>query len=232
MAENKRIIKGIIFDLDGLLLDTEPLYEEAIQAVLTSHDEKFTYTETLRSHVVGRGEHEGASLIISEHKLPVTPQEFLDAREIFLKKLFPTCKHMPGAVKLTTHLHKIGIPIAIATSSIASSFKLKTAHHQDWLKLFNYVITGDDPQIKKGKPSPDIFLAAAKGINVPPENCIVFEDSPAGTDAGHAAGCFVVSVPTLKKHPEKYKNADLMLNSLEDFKPEDFGFQPYPTNSS
>eukprot|EP01120_Amphizonella_sp_Union-15-10_P016209 TRINITY_DN8473_c0_g1_i1.p1 TRINITY_DN8473_c0_g1~~TRINITY_DN8473_c0_g1_i1.p1 ORF type:complete len:253 (-),score=42.80 TRINITY_DN8473_c0_g1_i1:151-831(-) len=223
----QREIKGIIFDMDGLLLDTEPLYEKAIQAAMSSYNSSLIYDKVLRSQVLGRGAYEGAELICKTKGINLSPKEFLDLRDTFLADLFPHCTPMPGAEILSQHLHKHKLPIAVASSSLKHSLDLKLKNHSEWFKIFDFIITGDDPRVKNGKPAPDIFLLAANGIGVDPKNCIVFEDSPSGCQAGASAGCFVVAVPSLPEYPEKYTSAHLVISSLTDLKPEKVGLPPY-----
>lgn len=105
---------------------------------------------------------------------------------------FPLCKPLPGVEKLITHLHAHNIPIAVATSSMRSKFDIKTTSCRDMFKLFDYIVCGDDADIKKGKPAPDIFLAAQNRLGNPPaENCLVFEDAINGIEAGLAANMHV-----------------------------------------
>jgi pseudouridine-5'-monophosphatase len=225
----KNNIKGVIFDLDGLLLDTEPIYLEAIGKTCLKYGKE--YSIDIRVDVVGKDELLGAELIVNKLQIPLTAKEFLQERSKILEVLLPHAKPMKGAYKLCEHLYKNSIPMAVATSSVGDSVKLKLQNHQKWFSLFNgKIISGDHPSIKQAKPAPDIFLAAAKMIQVNSENCLVFEDSPSGVLAGKNAGMTVVSVPEpflFKYKPENYKNADLILQSLEEFKPELFGLPPY-----
>jgi len=181
----------VIFDLDGLLLDTEPLYEEAISGVLHSFGK--TYDLHLRSNVLGKGEQEGAGIIVSSKLLPITPDQFLAQRNAILKELFPNALPKPGAVELTKHLKNHKIPIALATSSHKRFLSLKFTGHPGWLEIFDFVITGD--QVSRSKPDPEIFTKAAQGLNLKASECLVFEDSPAGAESGRRAGCTVVAVP-------------------------------------
>ena len=86
---------------------------------------------------------------------------------------------------------------------------------------------GDDPEIEKGKPAPDIFLLAAKRLNVEPQHCLVFEDSIAGIEAAIAAGMSVVAIPDPVFERQLFKNADLVLDSMTEFKPQDWSLPGY-----
>lgn len=150
-------------------------------------------------------------------------------REAALKTLIVTSFSVVyvGARELTAYFKKHNIPMAVATSSMKEAVKLKLMKHQEWLQGFcDYLISGDDEQVKKGKPAPDIFLAAAKGINVDPSHCLVFEDSPSGCEAGASAGAIVIAVPDPIMPHERYPRAHLIIKSLNDFKPEAYGLPP------
>lgn len=137
---------------------------------------------------------------------------------------------MPGAEKLIKHLHSKQIPIALATSSARFTFEMKTKPHKEIFSLFDpIVIASDDPEISKGKPDPQPFLVAASRFKNPPKdmsNVIVFEDSINGVQAANAAGMKSIWVPD-HRVSKKSITAALILDSLEDFKPEDFGLPPF-----
>jgi len=216
--------EAVIFDLDGLLLDTEPLYQTAYSEVISRFGKD--YDQELRSNVLGRGEEEGAQMIVTAKQLPITAEELLNQRDELLEVLFLDCKPMPGAVELTKHLNKLGIPLAVATSSKEYFVGIKLRKHKDWFTIFDHLICGDNEQVKNSKPAPDIFIAAAKAINKDPTKCLVFEDSPSGAEAGYRAGAHVIAVQQDAQLREtRYPNANLVLSSLEELNLSTFGLQ-------
>ncbi|KAL6956417.1 glutathione synthase, partial [Sarracenia purpurea var. burkii] len=143
--------------------------------------------------MMGKKAIEAAHVFVEETGLNdfLTAEDFLIEREDMLQSLFPTSELMPGASCLIKHLHTNGIPICVATGSHRRHFELKTQRHRDLFSLMHHVVLGDDAEVKRGKPSPDIFLAAAKrfeGGPIDPQNILVFEDAPAGVCAAKSAG--------------------------------------------
>jgi beta-phosphoglucomutase-like phosphatase (HAD superfamily) len=120
------------------------------------------------------------------------------------------------------------LPMAIATSSRSSGVEKKRQRHND--TIFSHmeaIVAGDDPAVKAGKPSPDIYLEAARRLNVDPADCLVFEDALSGVRAGKSAGCTVVAIPDARYSAEEkavFENeADLVLSTLWDFDGRTFG---------
>ena len=213
--------RAAIFDMDGVLLDTERFYTEATQQIVGRFGHVFDWS--LKSNMVGRPAIESARYLVGALRLPMSPEDYLAERESMLERLMPTADAMPGARRLTDALSAAGIPQAVATSSHAHFFELKTARHRDWFRTFAAIVLGDDPRVTRGKPAPDIFLVAARELGVEPADCVVVEDSPAGVAAARAAGMQVVGVPYPGLDPEKLSDADLVLATLEGAGPADLG---------
>ena len=140
---------------------------------------------------------------------------------------FKDTEALPGAKEMTTHFFKLGIPQALATSSSSPMFEAKFEKHKKWFSQFAQIVKGDDPELKEGKPAPDIFLLAANRVGVDPAECLVFEDAPTGTEAALAAGMSVVVVPDPNMDHCHYKNASQIISSLKDFDPEYWGLPKF-----
>lgn len=215
-------VTHVLFDMDGLLLNTEDFYTVALQGVLSNYGKDFTFEH--KAKMMGMRAVEATELLLREVGLTgqITAEEFLELRDETLNKLFPTASLMPGAEKLVRHLHQSNIPIAVATSSKKIYYDLKTTNHQDFFSLFQHVVTGD--MVNEGKPQPDIFLKAASLFETQPnpETVLVFEDAPAGVQAARAAGMKVVMVPD-ERMDKDMQTADVVLKSLTEFNPTMFG---------
>jgi pseudouridine 5'-phosphatase len=218
-------ITHIIFDNDGLLLDTEPFYTKAHEAVAARFGKSFDWT--VKSKMIGLRAEDSARIMIEALQLPITVPEYLKARKHLLEEQFPNAEPMPGAVRLTRHLHDAGVPQAVATSSDRRHFDLKITRHHDWFGIFECVVTGDDPEIKRGKPAPDIFLLAAEKLKASPEHCLVFEDSPAGVEAARAAGMFAIAVPDPHMDERAYTSAHQIIRDLNDLELSRWGLPPF-----
>lgn len=206
-------VHAVIFDMDGILLDTEKLYSEATRQILEPHGKQFDWATKAR--MMGRAPLVSAQLLIDAVDLPMTAEEFLRAKRPLLERLFPTCEPMAGAVELVERLFERGVPLAVATSSERHYFEAKTQNHP-WFARFRAVVCGSDPEVERHKPAPDIFLAAARRLGVAPERCLVFEDSVAGVEGALAAGTKVVAVPAPQADRALYRSAHWVVESLCD----------------
>ena len=211
--------------MDGLLLDTEGIYTEVTQQIVGEYGKVFDWS--VKGKIIGRRAVQAAEIIVESLDLPITPQDYLDSRKNVLLEKFKDTAPLPGAKEMTTHFFDLGIPQAIATSSSSPIFEAKYEKHKKWFSQFTQIVRGDDPELKEGKPAPDIFLLAAKRLGVDPAECLVFEDAPTGTEAALAAGMSVVVVPDPNIDHFHYKNASQIISSLKDFDPEYWGLPKF-----
>ena len=218
-------ISCLIYDMDGLLLDTEGIYTEVTQQIVGEYGKVFDWS--VKEKIIGRRSIQAAEIIVESLDLPISPQDYLDSRKDVLLEKFKDTEALPGAKEMTTHFFRLGIPQAIATSSSSPMFEAKFEKHKKWFSQFTQIVRGDDPELKEGKPAPDIFLLAAKRLRVDPAECLVFEDAPTGTEAALAAGMSVVVVPDPNMNHCHYKNASQIISSLKDFDPEYWGLPKF-----
>ncbi|KAH9392962.1 Pseudouridine-5'-phosphatase [Tyrophagus putrescentiae] len=224
-------ITHVIFDMDGLLLDTETQYEKAIGNVVGAYGHEYPFE--LKRKIMGRKATEGIQIIVDTLQLPITYEQYSELVDAEYRKVFSQyIPLMPGAERLVRHLSAKGVPIAVATSSKGFTFNLKTKPHQELFSLFHHIlIASEDPEIVAGKPHPQTFLVAAARFdegNRPTDmsRVLVFEDSVAGVQAANAAGMRSVWVPD-PRMPRDAVVAYQTLDSLEQFKPEEYGLPAY-----
>ncbi|ALC37951.1 Gs1l [Drosophila busckii] len=216
-----------IFDNDGTLMDTENIYQMAVQRTIDPFGKEYSYDLKLRC--MGLPIMLAAKLLIKELDLPVTPEVYIESFDKAMIELTSNVSLLPGVRNLLLHLAHHRVPMAIATGSGRRMFSLKSAPHCNIMPAFHHIVCGCDPELKAGKPAPDIFLLAAARFAPPahPKCCLVFEDSPNGLQAGLAAGMQVVMIPDPRCPKELRQGATQVLESMEDFKPEQYGLPPY-----
>jgi len=243
----------VVFDMDGLLIDTERVYTKATNDILAPYGKEMTWD--IKAGLMGKPERDAATHLLSFFPdISLTPETYLALRQEAQDALWPTVQPLPGALKLLKHLHAYKIPIAVATSSIRRNFELKTSHLTELFGLFEgRVVCSDDSEYRgkmKSKPSPDIFLTAARdklgrsvGGNSENTECteqereerkkgLVFEDAILGVQAGKRAGMSVIWVPDPNLLDVPYsagddEKADQVITSLENFVPDNWGLPPY-----
>ncbi|KAK2719787.1 pseudouridine-5'-phosphatase-like isoform X2 [Artemia franciscana] len=217
-----------VFPSCEVMPDTEVIYTRCTEEIAARYGKTYPWEVKLKQ--MGRTAPDLAKVIVEELGLPLLPWEYAAEARIIQEKSFTECQLMPGAEKLVRHLKSKKIPIAVATSSSEETFKLKTTNHREFFKIFDHIVFGSsDPEVKNGKPAPDIFLICASRFpdKPAPENCLVFEDAPNGVTAALAAGMQVVMVPDPRMDELNRSRATFCVDRLENFKPEVFGLPPY-----
>ncbi|KAI9888920.1 MAG: hypothetical protein M1814_006152 [Vezdaea aestivalis] len=204
-------VRACLFDMDGLLINSEDLYTQSINQILRRYG-KPDIPWSIKAQLQGRPGSAATDIFLEWAHLPIPLDQYLVELAAVHRECFPTTGPLPGVEVLLKNLSNSNpkTHIALATSSHIVNFRLKTDHLQDLFSVFppSQKVLGDDPriQIGKGKPAPDIYLLALQTINetirregkeseIKPEECLVFEDAVPGVEAGRRAGMRVVWVP-------------------------------------
>ena len=192
---------AVIFDMDGLLFDTEKLYQEAILAAATEVGCELTTASFLR--MIGTPWHVTRSRLIDEHGATFPIEELRAAWIRHFDAIVSTRLSLkPGAAELLDTLDELRLPRAIATSS-----SHKTAQHHltahDLVERFHEIVAHGD--YAAGKPAPDPYLKAAKRLGVEPRLCLALEDSHNGVRSASSAGMMPIMVPDLLKPTDEIR---------------------------
>ena len=194
---------AVIFDLDGLLADTEIISLKVYQELLKDFGIPFT-EETYSREYSGHREEENVQRFLDTYDLPWNFDQTLEkVYELEARILDKGVNLKKGAKNLLAFLKREGIPIALATSSVESRARI-ILDSNGILSLFDHLVFAKD--VKRSKPYPDIFLKACSDLNVLPENCLVLEDSEAGIAAAYRAGIPVICIPDLKMPAQSFLN--------------------------
>lgn len=184
-------IRGVAFDLDGLMVNTEVIFNEVGREILRRRDREMTHE--LVGLMMGRRAPEAIGNMIAFHKLTDSVEALiLETRTLFFELLGTRLEPMPGLFELLDHIEACGIPKAVATSS-ERNYLEDVLTRLNILDRFQTTLAAED--VTHGKPEPEIYLTAARRLGVDPHELMVLEDSHAGTTAGVRAGAVVVSVP-------------------------------------
>lgn len=208
---------GVIFDLDGLLVDTEPIWSDSARELLRRRHR--CYDPSLKGEFLGRHPLDVATRMVAHYRLDDAPEDLLEERIAILEGLYRSGEIplMPGAGALLAALQQREVPLAVASGSPDAVVLLVL----ESLNIIGYfkVILGSDA-VERGKPAPDIFLLAARRLGLEPRRCVVVEDAPAGVAAALAAGMACLAVPAPEVGPEGVAGARRVLPSLEQASPE------------
>lgn len=205
-------IGGVAFDLDGLLVNTEELYQDVGTELLRRRGRSFE--PDLLDRMMGRPQRVSLAIMIEWHGLDDTVETLArETGEIFRSLLDTRLAPMPGAIGLLDELAAAGIPRGVATSS-GPDFAHDILGRTGLADRFSFVLTCED--VTHGKPHPEIYELAAGRLAVPPGRMLVLEDSQAGCTAAVAAGAVAVAVPGGHSRRHDFSGARLVAESLAD----------------
>jgi HAD superfamily hydrolase (TIGR01509 family) len=203
--------QAIVFDMDGLMVDSEPVARKGWEIVLASYGRELD--QQTYEQIVGRRLEESAAIVRDTYRLPLSPETLAELKDNEMAQLraegLPV---MPGLHRLVNCLNERNIPWAVATSS-RRSYALEVLAQLGLADSCRAVAGGDE--VEHGKPAPDIYLLAAERLAVPPEHCLALEDSVPGGLAAVAAGMILAAIPNGHTKAADFPFADYIFDSLE-----------------
>ena len=207
----------VIFDMDGLLIDSEMISYQMYQDLLSRYGQRLSIEEYGKIYS-GRTAVKNMEELIKQFHLPVTFEEVMRiTMEIEMECFHRGVALKPGARELLRYLKTHGYKIILATSSTEERARI-ALQYQQIESDFDEMVFGYE--VEHGKPAPDIFLKACEKAQEPVENCLVLEDSEAGIQAAHNAHIPVICVPDMKKPAEKFAALTVgVVASLQDVIP-------------
>lgn len=212
--------EAVIFDMDGVIVDTEPHADRNLEEFLAKRDHEMpvNFLDSVR----GRVNRDICTFVLQNFPLKLSVEELMNELSLsyldYLKAL-PKLEPVPGVKNLITGLQKYGIDLAVASS--ASKRRMKFILDSLGLReTFPVQISGED--IVNGKPAPDIFLKAARRMKINPENCAVIEDSTLGIMAAKRAGMVSVGFTGLPHNKQDLSRADWVIANFTQIQPQFF----------
>jgi HAD superfamily hydrolase (TIGR01509 family) len=203
--------EAIVFDNDGLLLDTEEAWTRAEQALFARHGD--TFTEAHKRDLIGSSRAQSAIKLQRMLGLPGRGEELVDElHDLVMEEAAAGVRARPGALEILRAVRTAGVPIGLASNSSREFVELVVSVSELPEDQFDVVVTADD--VEAPKPAPDLYLAACAALDAAPGRAAALEDSPPGVAAARAAGMYVIAVPYFPDTP--IEGASLTASSLAD----------------
>jgi HAD superfamily hydrolase (TIGR01509 family) len=207
--------RAVVFDLDGVLWDGEPLYHEAFNVVLKPYGHSIALTDPAYTQIIGKSVEAAWYWMRERFELTESPAVFYRAyNEAVLDLMKQPREPLPGVRELLAELKARGIPVGLASASL-----------RNWVDVTlqglglngAFVTTATASEVERSKPAPDLYLLAANGLGVPPESCLAFEDTPSGIASAQAAGMFAVQVRASSTALPPQPEADVVIEKYSEF---------------
>jgi beta-phosphoglucomutase family hydrolase len=211
------MIRAVIFDMDGVIVESEHLHIKAEQQTMLKHgvrisaEELHTYTGTTAEFMFTE--------LIKKYKLNTTFERVFDEKEVFMFELLEKeTRPTKGVIELLKKLKRKGIKLGIASSSHRKLIEY-ILRRLDIVRLFDFVVSAED--IAHSKPNPEIFLRSAGGLRVEPVECLVVEDAKLGVEAAKNAGMRVVGYRNPNSGDQDLSRADMIVDDFAKLSVED-----------
>ncbi len=209
--------KGVIFDMDGVIIDSEPINQRAVDVVLERYGKRLT--DEQNQHLIGLGDKPFFEEVIRMFGLQTTWQALAVSWHEAIIHLMQKegIAAIDGVREVIRSLHQKKYRLAVASSGSRGriGFILKTLDLQQY---FSSVVTADD--VKLAKPDPEIYLTAAASLNLAPQDCVAIEDSDRGVEAARRAGMKVIGFLSSSSYNQQLDRADAIIHSFDEWRDE------------
>lgn len=207
-------IKAIIYDVDGTLINSEPVHVRAWDSALQHYNHRVSdLSHGLQSTMAGKKPLVIAQIMIDELQLPIDAKTLLKYKTDTFMALADTIDFMPGAVDSIKRFKIAGYKLGIGTS-LDREYLAQLLNRQNILDLFDSIVTGD--QVANGKPHPETYLTVANTLDLEPSECLVLEDATSGVKAAKSAGVWCIAIKNHNAVNQDLSNADITVSSLCD----------------
>ncbi len=205
------MIRVVIFDMDGVMIDSEPLWEKTEKIMMARKG--LVYNPVYREKIVGLGQKESAVLLKKTFSLNENIEDIIDQRisvliDIYDEKL----SLVRGLTELLDSVSKSSLKVALASSSPLKVIEFVLGKF-DLNNYFDLVVSGD--MVEHGKPSPDIYNYTAERLGLECDECVVIEDSINGVISAKSASMYCIAIPDKRLNPNGFKKADIIMSNLE-----------------
>ncbi|MGY8767980.1 MAG: HAD family hydrolase [Pirellulales bacterium] len=205
-------LKAVVFDMDGLMFNTEMLYPKVATILLERRSRQLT--QELTDNMMGKTHRDAFEVMIQFHGLTDSVDQLADESDIIFEDILDSeLAPMPGLMELLDSLEQADFPVAVATSArrvmaedLLGRYDLRTR--------FASILCGDE--VSSGKPDPEIYLTTAKKLGLDPSQIMILEDSQTGCKAAVASGAFAVAVPGPHSRNHDFQGAALVADTLAD----------------
>jgi HAD superfamily hydrolase (TIGR01509 family) len=208
------MLKAVLFDMDGVIVDTEPLHHKAYKFMFSEVGIKVS--DVMYEGFTGQSTHAICSFLCTHFNLELEPQELVQIKRNYFTKLFfddDDLKLLDGVEKLINNYFDHGLTLVVASS--ASMFTINNVMKRFKLdRFFSNKLSGAD--LKASKPHPEIFINAAKAANALANECFVIEDSTNGIRAAHKAGIYCVAYKSEHSKNQDYTLADMLISDYKE----------------
>jgi HAD superfamily hydrolase (TIGR01509 family) len=205
--------RAVVFDLDGVIWDGEPLYHEAFNVVLAPYGQRVSDADY--NEIIGRSVEAAWDWVRERFSLSEPPSVFYRLyNDAVLDLMNQPREPLPGVRELLAEFKARGIPVGLASASLRNWVDVTLTG----LGLSEaFATTATASEVERSKPAPDLYLLAAKALGIPPEACVAFEDTPSGIASAQGAGMFAVQVRASSTALQPLPEADLVIGKYSDF---------------